>query len=269
MTALDRFLQRRPEWVYVVSQSADKASIAAHPPLARPPSPSGFLLELNLTSNGGVAVRENQPASVLPSFCPERHINPGGTFCIFYGSDAPLGDDVQADRWWDALCIFLVNQGYAERFGVWPLNSGLSHGEAALDQVAMEALAEPLGWTEEVLTSMFRATGWLSGQLPRISKDRKRVLNARSPCPRGCTRKHALLRKRSCDIKNCAPGCRKQHKPILRVDCPHRNTVEKLVLHEHSRRLIEVKFMSDLKRGDYVCCGTMKHCLLRNESAAD
>jgi hypothetical protein len=133
MTALDRLLQRRPEWVYVVSQSADKASIAAHPPLARPLSPSGFLLELNLTSNGGVAVRENQPASVLPSFCPERHINPGGAFCIFYGSDAPLGDDVQADRWWDALCIFLVNQGYAERFGVWPLNSGLDGRSSYLD----------------------------------------------------------------------------------------------------------------------------------------
>lgn len=262
MSSLDRLLNVCPGWVTYISRSRGSVRLTARPPLARQVSGGGFQLELHLTDKGGVLVKECAGAAQLPGFCPERHINPDGSFCIFYGSEAAIEDEAQASSWWEGLSVFLVNQGYAERRGVWPLESGLSHSDAAGHQVAMEALAEPLGWKDDILTSMFRASGWLSGRLPRISKEGSRVLNVRTSCPRGCTWKHRQLRKRSCETEACFDDCRKLHKPILRKDCPNRRTVEKLILHEHQRRKIETEFVSELKKKMYRCCGTMKTCPL-------
>lgn len=234
----------------------------ASPPLAGGAATRSYSLELRATSEGGASVREHLPSMHLPCFCPERHINPDGTFCIYYGSEAALANGDAVAAWWESLAAFLNNQQYAEKWRVWPLASGLSHGDAAAHQLEMEAIADPLGWKDEILSSMFRSRGWLAGRLPRACKQLDRVLNVRMPCPRGCTRKHRLLRRRSCEIDSCAPGCRRMHKPILRADCPHRNAVENLVLHEYRRRRLEAEFFKALRKAGHQCCGTMKGCPL-------
>ncbi len=85
----------------------------------------------------------------LPEFCLERHINADSTFCLYLDFVAKLGDEDAARSWWSSLGTFLNNQIYAEKHRVWPLESGLSHGDAAHEQLAMENLAESVGWKDE------------------------------------------------------------------------------------------------------------------------
>ncbi len=193
------------------------------------------------------------------------HINPGGTFCLEYGSEDRLGDVDAANRWWSSLESFLHNQEYAAKRGEWPLAAGLSHGQAALEQLAMEEIAKPLGWTDELLGGMFRGRGWLARNLPRVTRTLDRVVNARTPCPRGCTWKHKSLRKNSCELDSCETGCRKLHKPVLRANCPNRRIIEEIVLREHRRRAIEAAIAADLKKQKAQCCGSMKNCPIRKD----
>lgn len=263
MSSLKLLLENCPIWVEIQRKSRNRATIVVAPPLAGSVDPVHYRLDLTLTEKGGVSVREQSEHRRFPEFCMERHINPGGTFCLEYESEGRLGDVDAANRWWSSLEIFLHNQEYAAKRSEWPLAAGLSHGEAALEQLAMEKLAGPLGWTDELLGGMFRGRGWLAEKLPRATKKLDRILNARTPCPRGCTWKHKSLRKHSCELDSCETGCRKRHKPILRANCPNRRVVEEIVLREHRRRAIEAAIVDDLKEKKLQCCGAMKNCPLR------
>ncbi|WP_439570377.1 E2 domain-containing protein [Roseovarius mucosus] len=263
MNSLRLLLENCPIWVEIQNKSRDHATIVVAPPLAGSVDPVYYCLDLALTDKGGVSVREEPAHRRFPEFCMERHINPGGTFCLEYGSEDSLGDADAANRLWSSLETFLHNQEYAAKRREWPLAAGLSHGEAALEQLAMEELAKPLGWTEELLGGMFRGRGWLAQNLPRVTKKLDRVVNARTPCPRGCNWKHKSRRKNSCELDSCETGCRKQHKPILRANCPNRWIVEEIVLREHRRRAIEAALVADLREKKIQCCGTMKNCSLR------
>lgn len=263
MSGLHELLQNVPQWVSIKDRQKAEATVLVSPPDARGSVSGGFWLRLDVSKHGGVAVKEVQDERQLPEFCLERHINPDSTFCVFFRSEYPLEDAEAAKTWWSYLSIYLSNQLYAKKRGVWPLGSGLSHGEAAHVQVAMEALAEPLGWKDDLWLAMFRGKGWLAERLPRISKERDRVLNARSPCPRGCTWKHKLLRKNSCRISECYSGCNRLHKPILRAECPNRAVIEELVLHEYERQRIESEIIEDLRKQGKSCCGSMKRCPLK------
>lgn len=264
MSALTLLLRNVPPWVEIEEQRGNRARITASPPLEGGKPTRDFFLELRPSSSGGVAVFEQEAKRQFPEFCLERHINPDSSFCVFYGSEHLITDDAIAEQWWSHLSTYLNNQIYAGRFEVWPQGSGLSHGDAADEQIAMEELADPLGWKEEIWEGMFRRTGWLAEKLPRISKDAKRVVNARSPCPRGCTKKHKLLRSRICEKIDCYPGCKRSHKAVLRAECPHRDSIELIILHEHRRRKMEEQIVSKLFRDGRGCCGTMKHCALRD-----
>lgn len=259
-------LRNCPSWVEAKEQRGSSAYVLASPPLEGGKPKRRFHLELRNSSAGGVAVLEREDQRKLPNFCLERHINPDGSFCVFYGSEASIADDDAAEYWWSGLASFLNNQVFAERFKIWPQGAGLSHAEAADEQISMENLADPLGWKDEIWQGIFRRSGWLAKNLPRVSTDGKLVLNARSPCPRGCTWKHKLLRKRSCKIIECYQDCNRLHKPVLRAECPHRETIERIVLHEHRRQKIEKGIIVELHSKGRQCCGTMKFCPLRDAS---
>ncbi len=263
MSSFDLILKNTPNWATVDTSRSDFARISASPPLEGGKPQTTFRLELRISASGGIKAFEQSDCRQWPGFCLERHINSDGSFCVFYRSENRIEDDEQATLWWSHLCSYINNQVFADRFKVWPQGAGLSHGEAAVEQVAMEMLAEPLGWKEELWQGMFRRSGWLAEKLPRVSKDKAIVLNSRSPCPRGCTRKHKGLRKHSCVSLECIPGCRKEHKPILRAECPHREPIEQIILHEHRRQMIEADIVQDLYRDGHRCCQSMKHCPLR------
>lgn len=263
MTSLDLLFQTLPTWVKVIDRRKNEVDIDATPPPPGGQSARNFHLRIGISERGGACIMEQPGRRQFPAFCLERHINADSSFCLQLDSEAPIADNDAAISWWSSLGTFLFNQVYAEQRGLWPLESGLSHADAAREQLAMEKLATPLNWRDDVLRAIFRGTGWLAESLPRVSKTGDRVLNARSPCPRGCTRKHKLLRKRSCDVDACLPGCRKQHKPVLRSDCPNRRVIESLVMHEHRRRRIEAQIFDILVQEGHKCCGTMKFCPLR------
>lgn len=264
MNSLNLLLQNIPPWAEIEDKRTEGVRITASPPTVGGNTPRTFRLELRRSSRQcGVVVAEQPEHRQLPEFCLERHINSDGTFCLHLGSEGELSDADAAMSWWMSLGTFLNNQFYAEKHGVWPLEAGFSHGDAAQEQLAMEELAKSVGWKDEILQAIFRGKGWMAKQLPRISKKADRVLNARTPCPRGCTWKHKLLRKKSCVSVDCLSDCRKEHKPILRSECPNRNIVEALVLREHQRRKIEADIVNRLIQEGKRCCGAMKRCSLR------
>ena len=261
MSSLDQLNDTCPAWANIFEVQRRKLRV-----LAVAQQPSGltgrsYQLSIDLRRDGRVVVFE-EPGGHLPSCCVERHINPDASFCLHYNSTQPVQSAGMAWEWWRSLGFFLNNQDYASRIRKWPMLAQLSHGDAATTQVQMEELAEPLGWNEEILAAIFRRHGWLGGRLPRLSRDNGNLVNLRSPCPRGCTRKHHPFRKCSCERLNCAEGCRRLHKPILRADCPNRSVVESLVLLEHQRRTQEGEFLMSLKKKKVVCCGTMDNCPL-------
>ncbi len=263
MRSLELLRSTKPSWVSITSSSLGKVNLSAAPPNLGGASLKAFHLKMAMSGQHGVKIQEQVNYRQLPDCCPERHINSGGTFCLYYGSEKILRTNEEAEFWWCSLSAYLNNQMYADKYELWPLEAGLSHGEAALLQIDIEKLAEPLGWKDEILRSMFRNEGWLATNLPRVNLDAGKVYNLRSGCPRQCNWKHKLMRSNSCGSNSCYASCQKQHKPIVRRDCPHKDSIEEITLLEHRRQLVEKKFIQELLNKNKQCCGTMKICPLR------
>lgn len=164
------------------------------------------------------------------------------------------------------LRMFLLHQEYAQKYAVWPLEGGLSHGDAARIQEKMEELAAPLGWKEEILVGMFRSKGWLANSLPKASRRLDRLLNSRTPCPRGCTRQADSDRSIVCRPADAGPEG-KDGKPILRAECPNRSALERIALLEHRRRKAQNNFIKEIRKDAWECCGTMNNCPLAKASS--
>lgn len=262
MSSLDQLKNTCPAWASITKSKPTKLNVSAVAQLPSGSAGRSYELLIELKAEDQIAVVEKDGGH-LPRCCVERHINPDASFCLHLNSTEAIRSDWAARLWWHSLGKFLSHQDYADRRRKWPMLAQLSHGDAANMQIEMEKLAEPLGWKdEEVTAAIFRQHGWLGGKLPRLSKDKRKLVSARSPCPRGCTRKHHPYRKSSCEREDCAKGCRKAHKPILRADCPNREVVESLVLLEHKRRAEEASFFKSLRKKKITCCGTMDNCPL-------
>lgn len=83
-----------------------------------------------------LSVREESPTH-LPAFCPERHINYDGTFCLYYPAAGTLEvyDETSATSWMETLYKYLKLQDRAKRQRKWPNTSAWAHGDAALHQL--------------------------------------------------------------------------------------------------------------------------------------
>lgn len=91
----------------------------------------------------GASVREVVPTH-LPGFCPQRHINSDGTFCLYWQGAGGLSISSKEDatRWWKTLWKFLGLQSRAAKKRRWPNNEQWAHGAAAAHQhKAIEAAA--------------------------------------------------------------------------------------------------------------------------------
>lgn len=93
-----------------------------------------------------IQVRESEPRHLPPS-CPDRHINPDGTFCMNWQTADPVRvDDAEgAEQWWAILLQYLKLQERARRLGRWPSRRQWAHGDAARHQSEAEACAAVLG----------------------------------------------------------------------------------------------------------------------------
>jgi hypothetical protein len=215
--------------------------------MASVPRPNGGFwpqvsLEISISDEGKLQARE-QPAQRWPEFCPHRHINEGGFFCLGL-SDVPVvssGDD--AVRWWRILAAHLQMQFVADFTKTWPKDMEWDHGEAGATQAIMERIAVQNGLLNDVQTAHRYGQGWLSVELPRLTKAGDRLVNGRAPCPRGCQRR--------------------KH-PILRRSCEKRDIIYQLVKLERRKRDQSAAFWAVVK--DKPCCGQMANCPLQKEA---
>lgn len=261
MNSLELLLKHTPPWVQIIQGGQVSVQVSCLPQKASGLIAGRFSLKLSLLHGGGVSVAEDEEENQFPTSCPERHINPDATFCISFGSTEPLSEVSAAIAWWEYLRMFLLHQKYAEKYEVWPLEGGLSHGDAARIQEKMEELAAPLGWKEEILVGMFRSTGWLANSLPKASQRLERLLSSRTPCPRGCTRQADGDRSIVCGPVDISSEIT-DGKPILRAECPNRPALEGIALLEHRRRKAQNDFIKKIRKKAPKCCGTMKNCPL-------
>ncbi|MGN6424292.1 MAG: E2 domain-containing protein [Asticcacaulis sp.] len=78
---------------------------------------------ISLTITGkvtSIAVTETTPGMILPSFCPERHINGDSSFCLGLKPVRP-DDPNSAALWWLHLLQYLQCQSTAAKVGIWSM----------------------------------------------------------------------------------------------------------------------------------------------------
>lgn len=198
-------------------------------------------IEISLSTESKLQARE-YPANWWPTFCPQRHINEGGYFCLGL-SDIPSVNDLESARhWWAILTDHLQLQCAADETRKWPGHRELDHGEAGEIQEKMEKLAKDNDLLDVVRSAHNRKDGWLANNLPKLTKKGDRLVNGRAPCPH---------------------GCKKHNRPILRRKCCKQEIIFRLVELEYKKREQSKKFWNH--HTDKACCGRMKNCQLRKE----
>jgi hypothetical protein len=202
--------------------------------------------EVSLTAEGDhsyVVVRETVVGARLPASCPDRHINPDGSFCIGINAQWSVVDGEAATLWWRRLYEYLQCQAIADKSGLWPLGRGMSHGEAGRTQEKAELVARNLGLFEEYAIAVEFESGWLASEWPKVDGKNTRLRNGRLPCPRGCVRRDGTEK--------------------LRCECSRSEGIARLFLLERQRRKQSEKFLRELKASGINCCGRLKECPLR------
>lgn len=269
MKPLAAALQLSPIWCEVLRADEQQADLRIT--LDEAPAFDGIVLNLSENSKLGLSVKEKHLGDKLPAFCPERHINDDGSFCIKLGSDRHFNTAQEYSEWWYALGEYFKGQYYAEETGFWPLTMGLSHGDAVKEQLQIERLlADHPRLRTEALQGMFRRKGWLGWTLPRLS-NKQQLFDPGGPCPRGCKGACKLNAVETVEIANRA-DCNNKKSVAIR-DCKNARLLAKIVAKEGKRRgrerklikqIIDVKSKRRQRKLSKHCCGSMKICPLRD-----
>jgi len=239
----------------LVSSAREDAIYAVRPPNASgAPSPE-FILEVRRVGDT-VTVKE-QYSILLPSFCAERHINPNGTFCLYWGEAEPsaIQDIEGAKAWWGKLLIFLLRQPSAAALRKWPGKSDArAHGSTAAEfQAKAEENAAKLG--PKFLSALGEGRLCLTQGRRRdrltLKLDGRRLFSVLSGEKRAMT----LRQRCKCDDADSL------QLPIAACSGHARHLAE-LVLNLDDWQKSEKIFYNDLRSREYVCCGTMDGCPL-------
>lgn len=216
--------------------------------LARSPKTSWARAGLRLRVSGSPvpSVEEEKIGTQLPSFCPERHINGDGTFCL--GLPAPSVRDVlDAEQWWNQLGQFLRCQTVAARTKIWPPAYALDHGDAGSHHKLAEELAEQAGISAEYQAARLGERIWITDPKIKLHNPKGDPINGRAPCPRGCRKK-----------------ARGRMVRIVRVDCAHRKELTSIAFHEKKRQEKLAEFWKAVIAKGAKCCGSMPNCPLKS-----
>jgi len=206
-----------------------------------------------------ISAREETPA-LLPSFCPERHINRDGTFCLNFQEAQALDvtDEDSARAWAETLWAFLRLQRRAERLRRWPNNNTWAHGDAAQHQLRAIASARAFGKPMEDRV----AEGRLSVQRVQSKKrDVFRVMEGRGQLYSVWGQGPHLIGKRRpcwCDSKTS-----RKAKRIGRCG-DHAAQAAQMAIALHRWALEEEDFWRSV--GDQPCCGRCSECRLQAQT---
>ena len=214
-----------------------------------------YRLEI-LASGRRASVREAVRGSRLPGFCPMRHINADGTFCLSWEPHESLALDYASDggRWWGAVLQFLRLQERARRLRRWPDRREWAHGDGAVHQrkalEAAEAISPRL--RDRLLhgrVATVRSTGRSSrGYAVRLQVDGRTIARI------------FLKQRRLATLRQACP-CGRDERPLTLRRC-----------RDHANRFVEVvgalQDMAAAERAFWksfrgrACCGTMEACPL-------
>jgi hypothetical protein len=255
MTAVDLLAVAAAQFnIAVVSRDGGSATFDV--PVA---APSGRQQGFRVRMTGEQSAVAQEEGGKLPAFCPQRHINRDGSFCLGWGDQAApdVVDGDSAEAWWGYVLAFLRLQMRAARARRWT-GPEWAHGSAAKYQFAAEQAAKKLG--ENVLDDLRQRrleVAWASRRAPRddrilkvqrrdrewfsVLESARRVVNKQQPCvcAAGSVRHHRRLR-------NCSDHAQQAY-----------DLATSLLLWEEA----EVRFWAAHKGAQ--CCGTMDDCPLR------
>jgi hypothetical protein len=199
------------------------------------------VFELKIVHLGDeIKVFERPIGRTLPVCCPERHINPDGSFCVGLRAGRGITEDT-ASAWWEKLHVFILCQETAAETGFWPSEAQLSHGDQAAElELAAERAADQLGLRTAYREAVVFGTGLIASGVAKINKKTGLLRNGRSACICGrVDRRQRVLLRRECH--RSGPGC-----PIIL---------------EQRRRIKVDEYWREM-RGQ-ACCGTMHECPLK------
>ncbi|MBX9647945.1 MAG: hypothetical protein K2X57_12920 [Xanthobacteraceae bacterium] len=220
------------------------------------------IYHLRISITGASASVKELALKLLPTFCPERHINADGSFCLFWRAvdDIAIDGPHSALEWWETLARFLQHQTRAARLRRWPDGQARAHGAAAIHQLRAERAAERLDdrLTTDIqygrISAALHGSG-AEGPAIRVLLDgkriystwlrSKRVVNLRGPC--------------------ICPAGKGQRPRAIRSCGEHAAAAATLALELHSMTVQERRFWAAFE--GHLCCGTMNDCPLAQTSA--
>jgi hypothetical protein len=165
-----------------------------------------------------VKVFERSIGSTLPTCCPERHINPDGSFCVGLRAGEGLADNT-APAWWAKLHAFILCQETATETGFWPSEAQLSHGEGGEVELAAERAADQLGLLSVYREAVAFGTGLIASGVARINEKTRLLRNGRSACICGRSdRRGRLLLRRECHRSGLGCPIILEHRRRIKVD---------------------------------------------------
>lgn len=215
-----------------------------------------ILYKLLLTQNGERVTAKEETAQHLPAFCPERHINPDGTFCLYYPGVTRLDvvDAVSAREWLGTVFKYLKLQERARIQRGWPNNDVWAHGNAAHhqlraqtaaaainDQIASALADNRLQLKHESSKGQPILELWIDGtRLYSVWESAERVINLKQRC--FCGNSGLRVTKR---LRGCAD---------------HAKQASELALALRDWEKAEEQFWKNMQ--DVRCCGTCDSCPL-------
>ena len=209
-----------------------------------------------------ISVREDTP-TLLPTFCPERHINPGGSFCLFWRDAEPLEikSREKASEWWGKVLMFLTYQHSAAALRVWPgRGNARAHGDAARHQAEAEATAQSIG----PLFAQALSEGRLAVKTRNIrGNERLRLYfdNIRIVSVLADKQQTMSLRIR------CKCGRTDLPPQTLKSCSTHARDFATLARALRDWELAEADFYRNIRNRNIVCCGTMDDCPLAEQQS--
>lgn len=168
-----------------------------------------YEIEVNQVGVSKATVKERQPIN-LPEFCPQRHINSDGSFCLYWWEvfNLDISNEETAHAWWRTLWKFLTLQARVKKARRWPNENEWAHGAAAVHQHRAERAAHELGVQYEIALQERRLSVVKKKRVLQLFEDKrhlysvwldsKKVVNLRQRCICGSTEKKDRKRLRRC-----------------------------------------------------------------------
>lgn len=213
--------------------------------------------KLLLKQKGEEVTAQEETREHLPNFCPERHINSDGTFCLHYAGATSLKivDEASAVAWLETVYKYLTLQERARAQRRWPNDDAWAHGEAARHQHAAMAaaaaindrMADALAGGRLQLKHK-RSKGrpildmWIDGaHIYSVWEFDKRVINQKQRCFCGKSGLRVPKRLRRCE--------------------DHANRANELAFAIRDRKAAEDAYWKAMQGKS--CCGTCDSCPLQ------